>query len=275
LHEFASGWKRNYYGKGDVIVYRLNRDASLPAVFGANVTMLLYGDAFWPTYTTGDNTGLVATDSMKNFIQRESLDFTGRDLESYCRFLAEKFLNTYPQAEGVQVRAEEIPYGGETAYVPAGPERATALVEVTAAGIGDVRSGIRGFKLLRLGGSAFHGFVRDEYTTLPDIHNRPLHMWLDLEWQYIHPEAAFQCGQVTAKTREIVLSVFRGFESGSIQQVIYQIGTKLLEEIPEVAEVRLEANNRTWDTVVERGQEVGVYADAGPPYGILGLRLKR
>ena len=25
-HQFASGWKRNYYGKGDVIVYRLNRD---------------------------------------------------------------------------------------------------------------------------------------------------------------------------------------------------------------------------------------------------------
>jgi urate oxidase len=275
LHEFASGSKRNYYGKGDVIVYRLNRDGSPPAVFGANVTMLLYGDTFWPTYTTGDNAGLVATDSMKNFIQRESLNFTGRDLESYCRFLAEKFLATYPHTEGVQVRAEEIPYGGEAAYVPAGPERKTALVEVTAAGIGDVRSGIRGFKLLRLGGSAFHGFVRDQYTTLPDIQNRPLHMWLDLEWLYTRAEAAFQCGQATEKTREIVLGVFRAFESGSIQQVIYQIGTKLLEEIPEMAEVRLEANNRTWDTVVERGEDVGVYTDARPPYGILGLTLKR
>ena len=275
MHEFASGWKRNYYGKGDVIVYRLNRDGAPPAIFGANVTMLLYGDAFWPTYTTGDNAGLVATDSMKNFIQRESLNFTGRHLESYCRFLAEKFLATYPQTEGLQVRAEEIPYAGETEFTPAGPERATALVELTPTGIADVRSGIRGFKLLRLGGSAFYGFVRDQYTTLPEIRNRPLHMWLDLEWLYTRPEAAFQCGQLTKRVREIVLEVFRGFKSGSIQQVIYQIGTKLLEEIDDMAEVRLEANNRTWDTVVERGEEAGVYTDARPPYGILGLTLKR
>jgi urate oxidase / 2-oxo-4-hydroxy-4-carboxy-5-ureidoimidazoline decarboxylase len=74
MQQFASGNKRNYYGKGDVIVYRLNRDGRVPQgqspVFGASVTMLLYGDAFWPTYVTGDNTNLVATDSMKNFIQR-------------------------------------------------------------------------------------------------------------------------------------------------------------------------------------------------------------
>ncbi len=67
--------------KGDVIVYRLHRDGHAPEgqspVFGANVNMLLYGDAFWPTYTTGDNTGLVATDSMKNFIQRETMNFSG------------------------------------------------------------------------------------------------------------------------------------------------------------------------------------------------------
>ena len=48
--------------------------------------MLLYGDAFWPTYTTGDNTGLIATDSMKNFIQRETMNFPGSDLEGFCRF---------------------------------------------------------------------------------------------------------------------------------------------------------------------------------------------
>jgi urate oxidase len=275
VHSFASGPKRNYYGKGDVIVYRLNRDGRPPAVFGANVTMLLSGDAFWPTYATGDNTGLVATDSMKNFIQRETLHFTGCDLESYCRFLAEKFLATYPRTEGIQVSAVEVPYAGEECFTPGGPDRATARVELTAAGMAEVRSGIRGFKLLRLGGSAFYGFVRDQYTTLPDIHNRPLHMGLELEWLYMRPEAAFQCGRLTERVRKLVLEIFRAFESGSIQQVIYRIGTKLLEEVPEMAEVRLEANNRTWDTVAESGETLGVYTDARPPYGILGLTLKR
>src|SRR5215470_4392140 len=128
MEEFASGWKRNYYGKGDVIVYRLDRDGN--ALFAANVMMLLYGDAFWPTYTTGDNTNLVATDSMKNFIQRESLNFTGNDLESYTLFLAEKFLRIYLQTEEIQVSAIEIPCdpipGGTMAFAPSGPDRATA-----------------------------------------------------------------------------------------------------------------------------------------------------
>ena len=132
---------------------------------------------------------------------------------------------------------------------------------------------MRGFKLLRLGGSAFRGFVRDEYTTLPDLHNRPLHMWLDLEWSYATPDAAFSGGAVTARVRQIVRDVFTSFESGSIQQVIYQMGTRMLAEIPAIAEVRLEANNRTWDTIAERGDELGVYTDARPPYGCLGLTL--
>jgi urate oxidase len=259
MHHFASGPKRNYYGKADVTVYRV-RPGSL---FSANVTMLLYGDAFWPTYTTGDNTGLVATDSMKNFIQCESQNFTGEDLESYCRFIAEKFLSRYQQTEGLQVTAVEIPYQqASLEYVPRYIERAMASIEITRAGAVETRSGIHGFKLLRLSGSSFTGFVRDEYTTLHETTDRPLHMWLDLEWLSVAP--------VAPHVRDIVHWVFRNFESGSIQQVIYQVGTKVLADIPAISEVRLEANNRTWDRVTEE-----VFTDPRPPYGVLGLTLRR
>lgn len=287
MHQFASGAKRNYYGKGDVIVYRLQRDARCPEgqspVFGASVTMLLYGDAFWPTYVSGDNTNLVATDSMKNFIQRETLNFSGCDLESFCRFLAEKFMGIYPQTEGIQVSAIEIPYdqlpGGNMGFAPSGPERTTARIEIRRDGSRlqtvEASSGIQGFRLLRLGGSAFFGFVRDQYTTLPDIKNRPLHMWLDLDWSYSSPDAACSEGKVSARVRQIVNEVFQSFESGSIQQVIYQIGAKMLVEIPAMEEIHLEANNRTWDTITEQGEHLGVYTEARPPFGCLGLRMKR
>jgi urate oxidase / 2-oxo-4-hydroxy-4-carboxy-5-ureidoimidazoline decarboxylase len=283
IGQFATGWKRNYYGKGDVSVYRLNRDGKnafgASPLFGANITILAYGDAFWQTYTTGDNTGLVATDSMKNFVQREVLNFEGSDLEDCCRFLGAKFLDTYPQVEGVQMSAVEIPYaalaGSGVAFAPAGPDRASARLELDRNGLVEITSGISGFRLLRLGGSAFHGFVRDQYTTLPDIANRPLHMWLDLEWRYTEPSNGFSAGEVAAAVRRIVHEVFHGFESGSIQQVIYQIGTKMLADIASIAEVHLEANNRTWDMIAERGQELGVYTEARPPFGVLGLRLKR
>jgi urate oxidase / 2-oxo-4-hydroxy-4-carboxy-5-ureidoimidazoline decarboxylase len=283
MNQFASGRKRNYYGKGDVIVYRLHREGNQPQgqspFFGANVLLLIYGEAFWSTYTTGDNTNLVATDSMKNFIQRETMNFTGGDLESFCRFLAEKFLNTYPQAEGAQVTASEIPYAADgssqVSFAPAGPDRAYARIELGRQGPMEIRSGIQGFKLLRLGGSAFYGFVRDQYTTLPEIKNRPLHMWLDVEWSYCSAEAGFSKGAVTAATRKVVHEVFAGFESGSIQQIIYQIGNRMLQDIPAIEEIHLEANNRTWDAIVEQGESLGVYTDARPPYGCLGLTLHR
>jgi urate oxidase / 2-oxo-4-hydroxy-4-carboxy-5-ureidoimidazoline decarboxylase len=266
MNQFASGWKKSYYGKGDVTVYRLNRDPERGSVFGANVMILIYGDAFWPTYTSGDNTSLIATDSMKNFIQRETMNFTGNDLESYCLFIAHKFMSTYPQAEGAQVTATELPYkvlgNSSVAFAPAGPERAWSRIEITRQGVAEQRSGISGFRLLRLNGSAFQGFVRDQYTTLPDIANRPLHMWLDLDW----------CGDASLKdqVRKLVHHVFNGFESGSIQQIIYQIGTKMLAEIPAVTEVNLEAQNRTWDRVAQ-----DVYTDPRPPFGCLGLSLRR
>lgn len=283
MKTFASGWKRSYYGKGDVIVYRLNRDGAAPdnqsPVFGANVMILIYGDAFWPTYTTGDNSGLIATDSMKNFVQRETLNYSGADLENYCRFLGDKFLDVYPQVEGVQISATEIPYapfsGGSKAFVPSGPERLTARIEVNRSGVVEIASGIQGFRMLRLGGSAFRGFVRDQYTTLPDIHNRPLHMWLDVEWQYMNADIGFSSGRIPCAARRTLREVFESFESGSIQEIIYKAGTKILEEIPEIGEIHLEGNNRTWDTIAERGEELGVYTEARPPYGCLGLRLRR
>ena len=282
MTRFASGAKDHYYGKGDVIVYRLNRTgpraSQAGAVFGARVLMLVYGDAFWRTYTEGDNTGLIATDSMKNFIQRESINFDGCDLEGLCRFLAEKFLRTYSQVEGLQITAEEIPYSrinGSPAFAPAGPERAFTRIEVNRRGLVEAVSGLKGFKLLRLGGSAFVGFVRDEYTTLPELHNRPLHMWLDVDWTYRNPDAAFCEGSVTARVHEIVRQVFATFESGSIQQVIYQMGTNVLKGVTDIAEIHLEANNRTWDTIAEQRDEIGIYTDARPPYGCLGLTLRR
>jgi urate oxidase len=100
-------------------------------------------------------------------------------------------------------------------------------------------------------------------------------MWLDLEWRYTDAAAAFNDGAIVARIRALVRRVFETFESGSIQQLIHRIGTTILEENPSIAAVDLEANNRTWDTIAEQGDELGVYTDARPPYGCLGLSLKR
>ena len=282
MERLASGPKDHYYGKADVTVYRLIRDGRVPAgrnpVFGANVKMLTWGGAFWPTYLRGDNTGLIATDSMKNFIHRETFSFDEFGLENYCRFLGRTFLDAYPQVEGLQLTAVQLPYNGlegGVAFIPSGPDQAFARVEMTRDGVVDAVSGIGGFKLLRLRGSAFQGFVRDEHTTLPDRPSRVLHMWLDLEWSYSSLDAAFSDGAITAQVRAIVMDVFTSFESGSIQQIIHQMGTKIFADLPEIRELRFEATNRTWDVIQERGEEFGVYVEPAAPFGVLGLTLTR
>ena len=73
----------------------------------------------------------------------------------------------------------------------------------------------------------------------------------------------------------MIREVFGSFESGSIQQMIHQMGARILAEASPVMEVRLEANNRTWDTIVEHGATEGVYTDPRPPFGCLGLTLRR
>lgn len=282
MERLVSGAKDHYYGKADVTVYRLIRDGRVPAgrspVFGATVKMLTWGGAFWPTYLRGDNTGLIATDSMKNFIHRETFSFSEFGLENYCRFLGQKFLDSYAQVEGLQMTALQLPYTGlegGVACIPAGPDQAFARVEMTRDGVVHAASGIRGFKLLRLRGSAFQGFVRDQHTTLPDRPSRVLHMWLDMEWSYASLDAAFSDGTITARVRAIVMEVFTSFESGSIQQIIHTMGTKIFADIHEISELRFEATNRTWDVVEERGEEVGVYVEPAAPFGVLGLTLTR
>jgi urate oxidase / 2-oxo-4-hydroxy-4-carboxy-5-ureidoimidazoline decarboxylase len=282
VERLASGPNDHYYGKADVTVYRLIRDGRAGVdgnpVFGANVKMLTWGGAFWPTYLRGDNTGLIATDSMKNFIQRETFGFTESGLENYCRFIGRRFLDSYPQVEGLQMTAVQLPYAGlegGVAFVPAGPDQAFARIEMTQERVVSAVSGVQGFKLLRLRGSSFQGFVRDQHTTLPDRPSRVLHMWLDMEWSYATLDAAFSDGAVTRRTRAIVMDVFKSFESASIQQIIHKMGTRIFSDIPEISELRFEANNRTWDVIQERGEEFGVYVDPPAPYGVLGLTLTR
>jgi urate oxidase / 2-oxo-4-hydroxy-4-carboxy-5-ureidoimidazoline decarboxylase len=280
MRTLLSGKKQSYYGKGETVVYRLHRDHHVPPMLAAKVTIIIWGDAFWQTYTTGDNTGLIATDSMKNFVQRETLQYPGESLEGLIFFLGKKFLEKYPQAEGAELYAEEIPFegAGMVALQPSGAARGGAGVWLARDDAGtvivrDLVSGLMGYQLLRATGSAFHGFVRDEYTTLPEMKDRPLRMFLETQWRYVNPAAALE-GEAVSAVDRVVRETFDTFESGSIQQVIYRIGQHVIAQIPGISEIELEGQNHTWDLVVDGGN-VGVYTVAKPFYGILGVTVKR
>ncbi len=284
------------YGKTAVPVYR--HDAAplaglraLPesalrgrgnGLFAARVTVEVFGDNFLPSYTEGDNAMVVATDSIKNLILRETGSWTGATLESLLHHLGGHLLGGYPQMEALLVS------GAEIRFDPAGPDatlharvdgdHATAELRLVRAGDGvaidDLRCARMGMSLLKRNGSAFTDFVRDDYTTLPERRDRPLWVGLDVAWRYEDPRLALgglpEAYVDSAQVRDVCAAVLEEFVSESIQHLVHEMGVRLLDRLPEVSEVAFEGRNLTRDPVVE-----GVFTDPFPAHGTITLVMRR
>jgi len=136
-------------------------------------------------------------------------------------------------------------------------------------------------QLIKITGSAFADFARDEHTTLPERRDRPLYIWCDVGWRYADPHDAlgddprrYVAGEQVA---DLAASVFHQFVSLSIQHLVNEIGNRMLERWPQLAEVSFEATNRLWDPGVQDDADprVRTYADPRPPFGKIGLVLRR
>ena len=299
------------YGKLRVPVYRVHaaplrgvtpipespftgRDNNL---FALEVDVEVLGDDFLPAYTEGDNSMVVATDSMKNVILRQALAYEGSTLEGFLHFLGQSFTSTYPQLRTLRLSGRELPF--VPVSVPAANDfaesavlfdhrrgdAATATLALTGEDDGvavtDHRCGRVGMQLMKLTGSAFTAFVRDGYTTLPDRRDRPLYIFLDVHWRYSHLAdllAPDHARYVPAEqVRDLVAAVFDRFVSESIQHLVHEMGMRLLERFPQLAEVGFVAQNRTRDPFFESESDprVKVYSDPFPAYGEITLTMRR
>jgi len=263
---------RIVYGKEAVSVYRTDGVRSL---FAAEVGMTVRGESFLPSYTEGDNTQVVATDSMKNFIQITALEYGEASLEGFLELLARRFLDTYGQVERIELQAREVPFArrSEQSFQSAGGDYAVAELALDQSGALEHRCGREGLRLMKLTGSSFEGFVRDEYTTLADLRDRPLFIHLDVHWR----NRDFGERADGEAIRDSVAATFADFDSASIQELAHEMGVRLLDGFRELDEVSFVGENRLWDTAQVYGpdQRVRVYTDPRPPYGRIELTLSR
>jgi len=302
------------YGKHRIPVYRtrarpLRGVAPIPEsaftgrenrLLALEVDVDVLGDDFLPAYTEGDNGMVVATDSMKNFVLRESLSYEGATLEGLLHLLGSRFASTYEQLRHLRLTARELPFSA--ASVPAGDgsfapsevlfartegDHATAMLELTADAEGATvtvvahQCGRVGLRLMKTTGSSFTSFVRDGYTTLPDRRDRPLYVFMDVYWRYANPLDALgdDPGRYVPaeQVADLVRSVFHQFVSESIQHLVHEMGKRLLERFPPLAEVSFAAENRTRDPVAESETDprVKVYSDPFSAYGVISLTMRR
>jgi urate oxidase / 2-oxo-4-hydroxy-4-carboxy-5-ureidoimidazoline decarboxylase len=214
----------------------------------------------------------VATDTMKNFILREAARHGGATLESFLSFVGLRMITTYPVMESLRMSGRELRFDRLAGKVHArsGDDHAVAAVDVGPDGVSEVRAGRHGLMLLKTSGSAFTHFARDEYTTLPERGDRPLFIRLDVDWRYddsgrhVDPLAV----------RDHLAATFDDFVSESIQHLVYEMGTRLLADHPQITEVSFTAENHTRDPVAEQDGR-RVYTDPFPAQGLITLTLAR
>ncbi|MDQ3227295.1 MAG: urate oxidase [Chloroflexota bacterium] len=300
------------YGKQGVPVYRvfatpLHNVPAIPessftgrdnTLLACEISVEVFGDEFLPAYTHGDNTMLVATDSMKNFIIRETLAYPGATMDGLLHFLGLGFANTYLQMHTLTLTAREIPFA--PAIVPTGDgghrpgdnlfrhgrgDRAFASLSIAkrdaAVAITGHDCGITGIELMKLTGSAFTSFLRDGYTTLPERGDRPLYIEMDVAWQYTNVDDMIDLTRnryvPVEQMRDLLAATFDDFVSESIQHLLHEMGQRVLARFPQLAELRFDALNRTRDPYGQRDDDprVRIYSDPFPAYGRLTLTMRR
>ena len=301
------------YGKADVKVYRTHAEpltgiTPIPEspfagrenlLAAAEIEVIVRGTQFLDAYTKGDNRLVVATDTMKNFIHAVSLRARARALEEWLLEVGTSFLDTYPHMERLTMVGRDLPF--PAALVPASDgdgfeasdrlfsrdrsDYGSARLELARDASGQVEitdheSGRRELQLIKITGSAFVDFARDEHTTLPERRDRPLYIWCDIGWTYTDASDAVLRDASTYVASEQVAdlanAVFHEFVSLSIQHLVNEIGIRMLDRWPQLASVSFDAQNRLWDVGAEADDgKTKTYADPRPPFGHIGLVLRR
>lgn len=298
------------YGKEKIDVYRtyatpLEGVRTIPespfdgrdnTIFGLEVRVQLEGEAFFPSFSEGDNSMVVATDTMKNFVHHQLGEYDGATVEGFLDFVGRGFLDTYSQIDAVRMSADEFPFDerpvpGSDGFEPSDLVFRVSDDESAFGGvylvrgdegptIADQESGVTGIELVKTKESSFTGYVQDEYTTLPEREDRVLYISLDVFWTY--EDAADALGEESQRyvaaeqVRDIAHVLFHEVNSNSIQDLIYQIGLRVLERFPQLESVNFEANNRTWIEVRDDLEgDARVLREPAPPTGYQQFSMDR
>jgi urate oxidase len=134
-----------------------------------------------------------------------------------------------------------------------------------------VISGLTDLVVLKSTGSEFTGFPRDEYTTLPEDRDRILATAVTARWRYAGSTADWATSY--AEVRRILLESFADKHSLALQQTLYYMAEQVLENRPEVAEIRMSMPNKHHFLVdlspfgLVNDREV--YYAADRPYGLI------
>ncbi|MEP6638532.1 MAG: factor-independent urate hydroxylase [Chloroflexota bacterium] len=272
----------NRYGKAAIRLVRIVRGPGGHRVRDLTVAIALEGD-FDAAHTNGDNSNVVATDTMKNTAYAFAKDHLDGSIEAYGQALAEHFLEE-PQVDtaSVNVRSHQwrpIEVDGTPApdaFVRGGEGTRLATVTASRAGI-TVEAGVEDLVVMKTGRSAFSGYPRDQYTTLPETEDRLMATRLTAVWRYGSPD--LDADVTFEAVRSTLLEVFADHDSPSVQASIWIMAQAILERHEEIAEIRMVLPNLHHWLVdlspfgLKNDREI--YTPTTEPHGLIEATVRR
>ena len=236
------------------------------------------------SYTDGDNRDVLPTDTMKNTVYALAARDHAGEPEEFGMILGRHFIERNPKLQRVSVDLIDHPWGhiadgarehGQ-AFMRRGPEVRTARVVTDREGA-SATAGVAELIIMKTSRSAFAGYPRDEFTTLPETTDRLLATALTATWTYTEPDVDF--GPMFRTVRSTLLDAFARHDSLSVQHTLYAMGDVVLNTIDQVASITLEMPNRHHLPIdltrfgMENRNEIFVATEE--PYGLIEATLSR
>ncbi|KAK1769065.1 uricase [Phialemonium atrogriseum] len=286
------------YGKDNVRVYKVHRDqeTGIQTVTEMTVCCLLEG-AIDTSYTRADNSVVVATDSIKNTIYVKAKENPVNPPELYASILGQHFLVTYPHISVANVsvvvhRWTRMTIDGKPhphSFYRDGEETRNVEAVVKRDGI-EIKSGISGLTVLKSTGSAFYGFIRDDFTTLAETWDRILSTDVNCGWTWERfpnlgavQSGVAQFDKTWEDARNLTMKTFAEDESASVQNTIYKMCELILEAAPGVGRANYSLPNKhyfeidlSWHNGLKNtGKDAEVYAPQSGPNGLIKCEVSR
>lgn len=273
---------RNRYGKAGIRLVRVAVDGARHELRDVSVAVALEGE-FLDAHVIGDNARILPTDTMKNTVYALAKDhFTG-SIEDFGLFLSYYFIENAP-VTATQIKIHEhfwkrLDVSGRAhdhSFTRAGGEVRTTRVRRTRTGV-RVRSGVRGLSLLKTTRSGFVGYIKDQYTTLPETTNRIFATALNAEWDHQSEAVAYDASWQAAM--RALTETFAQHDSLSVQHTMYAMGQKVLDDCTGISRIRMVMPNKhhlLFDLTrfgMENRNEI--FVATSEPYGLIEAEVRR
>lgn len=238
------------YGKSRVRLTKVDRAADVHQLTELSIDVELDGD-FDAAYTRGDNSLVVPTDTMKNTVYAFARELDPADLETFAWTLGSHFVEEFTHVSQASLSMTQRPWqrvavdgkGHPHAFLGSSMERRTCRAVIgKGAHDGDepegaIECGLEGLMLLKTTQAGFAGFLRDEFTTLPETDDGVFAAEVKAAW--IYNDTPDDWHDIRDRIRTTLIRAFASRFSPSAQATLYQMASAVLDAEPVVEEINL------------------------------------